>query len=157
MIENEPTVISVSSSTLIHGDVLPIKYTRQHQNIHPPVSFRGLPLETASLALIMERIGTSDEVFDHWVIWNMPPTAAIAEGSARGVTGKNGHGENTYTGPHEPFGKCYRLQVFALNKMLTLDKHNGKEQLRDAMGGHILAMGSMDAYCAAHSLEQNIA
>lgn len=137
--------ISVTSATLVDGNYIPQKYHSDHLNIHPPFSFRGLPLETASLAMTFEKVDESEEVFDQWVIWNMPPTAAIAEGAARGVVGKNGRGENSYLGPHKPFGHHYRLQVYALNKMLELDEGSGKEELKNAIEGHVLAVGSMHA------------
>ncbi len=147
MTESKPATINVSSSTLMLDDQIPQKYRANDQNIHPPVSFRGLPLETASIAMILEKVDERKEIFDHWIIWNMPPTAAIAEGSARGITGKNYYGQNSYLGPCESVGDHYRLQVFALNKMLALDAGNGKKELELAMEGHILATGQMRAYC----------
>ncbi len=147
MIQNKPALINVSSSTLMNGEYMPQKYICERQHVHPPFSFRGLPLETASIAMTLEKVQENGGVFDHWVIWNMQPTPAIAEGSAKGITGKNSHGQNKYMGPYEPFGDYYRLQVYALNKMLSLDEGSGKKELHDAMEGHILAMGSMNAYC----------
>ena len=149
-------VINVSSAELLTGGLIPAKYTSQNQNIHPPITFRGLPLETASIAMILEKVEKSNEVFDHWIIWNMTPTPAIAEGSATGVIGKNSSGENKYVGPCVPFGDYYRLQVYALNQMLTLNEDNGKHELKHAMEGHILAMGSMHAYCNAQSFSENL-
>jgi Raf kinase inhibitor-like YbhB/YbcL family protein len=83
--------------------------------------------------------------FDHWVVWNIPPsTIKIAENAVPGMEGLNSSGERRYVCPYPPSGTHrYFFKVFALNAMLDLGAGSGKRDLEKAMKGHILAQGEL--------------
>ncbi len=88
-------------------------------------------------------------VFTHWVIFNIPSTVErldegtplrekLADGS---LQGKNGAGRIGYMGPCPPRGPVhhYRFTLYALNTLLDLKAGISKEQLLNAMSGHIIS------------------
>jgi len=116
---------------------------------NPPLSIRGVPSEAKSLALLMDdpdvpKALRPDGVFDHWVLFNVPPTVTdIAEGETVGVAGANGAGEAAYAGPcpprqYEPSEHRYFFKLYALDAMLDLPAGTTKAQVEEAMKGHVL-------------------
>jgi Raf kinase inhibitor-like YbhB/YbcL family protein len=86
-------------------------------------------------------------IFDHWIVWNIPPNAAIAEGSVPGVPGKNSFGQTGYGGPCPPAGiHRYFFKAFALDRELDLRPGEDKNKLQEAMNGHVLASGELMAF-----------
>jgi Raf kinase inhibitor-like YbhB/YbcL family protein len=57
------------------------------------------------------------------------------------LQGKNGFGEIGYAGPCPPSGSPhhYRFTLYALDKSLSLAAGASKEQVLEAMQGHVLA------------------
>jgi len=84
----------------------------------------------------------------HWVLYNVPgeartlpeaipPDADLDDGSRQG---KNGWGQLGYGGPCPPSGTHrYFFKLYALDTMLDVAAGASKEQLLQAMEGHILA------------------
>jgi Raf kinase inhibitor-like YbhB/YbcL family protein len=83
--------------------------------------------------------------FDHWVVWNLPAsTNKIAEHATEGTQGLNGLGEYGYTGPCPPSGTHrYYFKVYALDTLLALSVNSTKQDLEQAIGGHVLAKGEL--------------
>jgi Raf kinase inhibitor-like YbhB/YbcL family protein len=81
--------------------------------------------------------------FVHWLLWNIPAnTKAIAKGQvpSGAIQGQNSRKDNQYTGPCPPSGTHhYHFQLFALNNKPNLQTGASKEDLKQAMQGHILA------------------
>lgn len=97
-----------------------------------------------TLALIAEDPDTAKGVFDHWVVWNIERTEAIAEGSNPGISGVNGRGATGYRPPCPPDGRHrYFFYVYALDAHLDLVPGAKKDELKAAMEGHILAQGTL--------------
>ncbi len=145
MIQNKPALINVSSSTLMNGVYMPQKYICERQHVHPPFSFRGLPLETASIAMTLEKVQESRGVFDHWVIWNIHPMEMIIENTVPGTEGKNSFGKTRYQGPCPPEGRDHRyfFKVYALDIILDIKIGADKKTLEKAMQDHTLAKGEI--------------
>ena len=122
-----------------NGHILPV-YTCEGKNINPPLKVENIPDRTKTLALIVEDPDAPGGVFDHWIMWNISPNEAIAEGSNPGTSGTNSFGKTGYGGPCPPSGEHrYFFRVFALDDELDLEAGSTKEELLDAMKGHILA------------------
>lgn len=90
--------------------------------------------------------------FVHWVIYNIPassrglPEAVVANGQLADGTlqGNNGAGRVGYMGPCPPSGTHrYFFKLYALDNDLSLSSGAGKDQLLNAMQGHILAQGEL--------------
>ncbi len=87
-----------------------------------------------------------DGTWDHWVIWNIPPTTfVIVEGKTPpGMTGNNGEGKQEYYGPCPPDREHrYFFKLYALDAMLDLPAGSSKVDVQKAMKGHILAQAEL--------------
>jgi len=146
--------LMITSTAFTNGADIPIKYTCHGQNISPALNWSGSPAGTASFALIMD---DTDAVYTHWVIFNLPPDArglpeavpkdeTLANGALQGKTGSGGIGYPTgYFGPCPPKGSPhhYRFTVYALDTLLDLAAGASKDQLLQAMQGHILGQAQL--------------
>jgi Raf kinase inhibitor-like YbhB/YbcL family protein len=144
MATNEASTLVVSSPAFQQGEMIPSKYTCEGSNINPPLQIDHIPEETKTLALITEDPDAPKGTFDHWLVWNIPPKAAIGENTSPGISGANGAGKTGYHGPCPPSGSHrYYFHVYALDTSLDLLAGETKEALQAAMETHILASGSL--------------
>lgn len=128
---------------------LPKKFTDYDIGISPSLVWKDLPEGTKSLAVIMEDPdASSSQPFLHWLAWNIDPAAgAIERGSVTlgARLGRNGRGHPAYFGPRPP-GKTphkYHFQMFALDAQLPLKAGASRDQLLQAMRGHVLAKATL--------------
>lgn len=135
----------IKSPAFEHKQKLPAKYTCDGQGINPPLTIEGIPEGTRSLALIFEDPDAVEGMFDHWIVWNIPPSASkIAEHSVPGTEGLNTAQEPGYHPPCPPSGSHrYIFRVYALDVELGLGVNSKKKDLEKAMQGHILAKGEL--------------
>ena len=137
----------ISSPAFKDGEYIPAKYTCEGDNISPPLSIQQIPHEVQTLAIIVEDPDAPKGVFDHWVVWNIERMELIGENTTPGISGRNGTGKTGYSGPCPPSGSHrYFFHVYALDILLDLEPGSDKEQLETAMGGHIVARGSLMGY-----------
>ncbi|MBM4446169.1 MAG: YbhB/YbcL family Raf kinase inhibitor-like protein [Chloroflexi bacterium] len=139
----------ITSSAFVAGAKIPVKYTCEGQNVSPPLDWNQVPAGTASFALIVDDPDAPFGVFTHWVIFNLPPdTRGLPEAvpkdgklASGALQGKSGAGKIGYFGPCPPSGSPhhYRFTLCALDKSLDLAAGASKEQVLQAMQGHILA------------------
>lgn len=138
--------IEISSSAIGNDGAIPEKYTCDGESINPPLVFANIPREAKSLALIMEdpdvpRTIRMDGIWDHWIVWNIPPDTAIIEDGVppSGIFGMNTNGEIGYAPPCPPDGTHrYIFKLFALKQMLALPEGANKQELLASMEGKIL-------------------
>jgi len=145
--------LSVSSSVFEEGGEIPAKYTCEGENISPPLSWGEAPAGTGSFALIMDDPDAPIGVFTHWVLFNLPPDSrelpegVPAEGklASGALQGNNGLSQIGYFGPCPPPGAVhhYGFTLYALDRTLDLAVGASKEQVLEAMRGHILAQGQL--------------
>lgn len=132
--------MQVISTVFSHKGHIPPHYTCEGKNINPPLTIKNFPEGIRTLAIIVEDPDAPKGVFDHWLVWNISPNEAIAEGSNPGITGTNSFGKAGYGGPCPPSGvHRYFFKVFALDNELDLSPGAGKKELLDALKGHVLA------------------
>jgi Raf kinase inhibitor-like YbhB/YbcL family protein len=137
--ENDSS-LRVRSVAFSHGGHIPPKYTCEGENINPPLEIEGLPENTKTIALIVEDPDAPRGVYDHWLVWNIPPNEAIAENSVPGISGRNSFGNTGYGGPCPPSGSHrYYFKIYALDGELNIPAGADKKTLEQAMQDHILA------------------
>jgi len=146
--ENHGTTDAFDTDTMIirspafnHEETIPGKYTCTGQDMSPPLAFDGLPAGTVSLALIMDDPDAPNSTWDHWIVFNMPPSQTrIGEGGVpEGVQGTNSWGRTGYGGPCPPSGEHrYLFKLFALDTTLDLSEGAVKSDVLAAMDGHVL-------------------
>jgi Raf kinase inhibitor-like YbhB/YbcL family protein len=139
--DNQFRLISTAFS---HNGHIPPQYTCEGKNINPPLIVENIPDNAKTLALIVEDPDAPRGVFTHWVVWNISPNEAIAEGNNLGISGTNSFGKTGYGGPCPPSGEHrYFFKVFALDDDLVLLAGSTKEELLDAMKGHMIASAEL--------------
>ena len=138
----------LTSTAFTQGKPIPAVYTCTSRDISLTLAWGDPPEGTQSLALIMDDPDAPVGTWVHWVIYNIPaaarrlpenipPDATLADGS---LQGKNSWGRPGYGGPCPPSGTHrYFFKLYALDTMLNLPSGASKQQLLQAMEGHILA------------------
>lgn len=136
----------LESPAFKNGESIPSKYTCDGQSINPPLTFSAVPERTKSLAILVHDPDVPkdlkpDGMFDHWVLYNIPPEAlTIPENDPTiGVAGKNGSGETGYTGPCPPDKEHrYFFKAYALDTELAFPTPPTRAEVEAAMKGHAL-------------------
>jgi Raf kinase inhibitor-like YbhB/YbcL family protein len=149
------------SLTLVSADYdaggnIPAIPTCDGSDTSPALSWTGVPAGTKSLALIIDDPDAPDPAapkmtWVHWVLYNIPVSAANLPASVRGTdlppgtrTGLNDWKKSAYGGPCPPVGRHrYVHKLYALDVQLPDLGHPTKAELEKAMGGHILAQGQL--------------
>jgi Raf kinase inhibitor-like YbhB/YbcL family protein len=150
--QEAPMSISLSSTAFTAGAAIPTVYSCKGRSISPPLAWGDPPAGTKTFALIMDDPDAPVGTFVHWVIYNIPASnrglpeavpanAQLADGTQQG---NNGAGRVGYTGPCPPSGTHrYFFKLYALDNVLSLSSGAGKDQLLQAMQGHVLAQGEL--------------
>jgi Raf kinase inhibitor-like YbhB/YbcL family protein len=132
----------LTSPAFNEGQPIPKRHSCDGENVSPGLNWEALPDGTRSLALIVHDPDAPVGDFVHWVGWNIDPEAGgLEEGAHAPGEGANGFGENGYGGPCPPPGHGahrYFHELFALDTQLDLDEGVSREQLEDAIEGHVL-------------------
>ena len=138
----------VKSPVFQDKQFLPVKYSAFGEGINPPLDFLNVPAKAKSLALIFEDLDAPSGIFDHWLLFNIPPAVkTIGAGSlpANASSGKNTVGNTDYIPPQPPAGKVHRyvFTLYALDLVLPLKEGADKAAIEKAMLGHVLAKSGL--------------
>lgn len=138
--------MKLTSSAFENGGVIPRKYGYKNGNFSPPLKIENVPDKTKSLALIMDdpdAMGAVGKIWVHWVVWNIDNnTEEFQENSTSlgCIEGTTDFNEVGYGGPAPPDKEhTYVFKLYALDEKLNIKKGSTKNQLEDAMKGHIIA------------------
>lgn len=156
-----PAAITVTSSTLKANEVIPKDHTADGRNVSPAFAWTGAPAATKQFALVFDDpdvvFGNPPQSFVHWVIYKIPGTAKGLPGElpmgatltdpAGAIQGPSGFRQMGYRGPAPPPGKPhhYTFTVYALDAELPLAEGLNRNQLMEAIKGHIIGQGSLVA------------
>jgi Raf kinase inhibitor-like YbhB/YbcL family protein len=144
-VQSEPTgEPTLSSPEFGQGQPIPHRFACDGDDASPPLSWSGVPSETAALALVMDDPDAGGYV--HWVIFDMTASAtgSLAAGWSRSPDappqGTNSFGRVGYGGPCPPTGTHhYVFRLLALDRELALEGAPTAAEVLDAAAGHILA------------------
>lgn len=150
MAPGAPTMaFAISSASFPNGGDIPKKFTCDGADVSPELSWTGTPSGTQSFALIADDPDAPAGTWTHWVLFNIPvSTASLAEGLSKidQLPGGERQGRNDfrkigYNGPCPPPGKPHRyfFKLFALAKKLELEPGPSRQEVEQAMQGHILS------------------
>lgn len=134
--------LTLTSPAFVEGTSIPSAYTCDGQDVHPELQITGVPGDAKSLVLIMDDPDSPTGTWDHWVVFNIPATTLIIEAGKEpdGVQGKNTWQKAGYGGPCPGQGEHhYRFKLYALDTLLELSEGATKQEIEQAMQGHILA------------------
>ena len=138
--------MKLTSSAFQNNVQIPSEFTCDGDDLSPPLSISEVPSNAKSLVLINDDPDAPVGTWDHWVVFNIPPsTRQIAKGTEPdGTAGKNSWGRTGYGGPCPPSGTHrYLFKLYALDTTLNLPESSTKKELERAMQGHIIGQAQL--------------
>lgn len=141
--------LELASDAFEEGDAIPEKHTCDGADVSPPLTFRDVPPEAESLALVVDDPDAPAGTWVHWVLWGVSadreglpegvPAGAEGPGGAR--QGTNDFGDVGYGGPCPPPGKPHRyvFRLYALEGSPELEAGATKEELLAEIEPRVLA------------------
>lgn len=146
------TFVTFSPSFPNNGKI-PKKFTCDGADVSPELTWTTPPPGTQSFTLIVEDPDAPGGTWSHWVLFNLPAhITTLPEGILKGAEvfgggrqGRNDFRKTGYGGPCPPPGKCHRyfFKLYALDTMLNLKPGAGKQDVAQAMQGHVLAKAEL--------------
>jgi Raf kinase inhibitor-like YbhB/YbcL family protein len=144
---------ALRSSTFNQNQAIPKKYTCDGSDVSVPLNWIDPPAGVKSFSLIADDPDAPRGTWVHWVLYDLPadsrelaeavpPQEKLDNGAKQG---KNDFGKIGYGGPCPPAGPVhhYHFKLYALDRMIGLPSKATKQQVLDAMKGHILAEGEL--------------
>ena len=141
--------LTIRTAAFAHGKKIPAKYTRDGDNLSPPLSWAGTPAGTRSFALIVEDPDAPNGTFYHWAMFNISPDRdGLSEGIGGGASAGarfavNDFGNAGYDGPEPPVGHGthhYHFRLAALDvPALALNERSKVRDVWREASKHALA------------------
>ena len=141
--------MDLKSPAFQNGAEIPQKHTCDGADLSPPLRWENAPSNAQSFALIADDPDAPVGTWLHWVIYDLPAgSKELPEGTAASETlsggakqGVNDFRRVGYGGPCPPPGPAHRyfFKLYALDAETRLKPRATKQQLLDAMKGHMLA------------------
>ena len=130
------STFSITSEDFKDGEEIPKKFGYKFENKQPHIEIHNVPENTMTIALIMDdpdAMAVVGKVWVHWLqFFDFPSKNLIIEG-------KTDFDEIGYGGPAPPNGRhTYIFKGYCLDIKLDLQQGYSKQELEDAMKGHIL-------------------
>lgn len=146
--------MQLTSTAFKEGETIPKEHARDAADLSPPLRWNGAPQGTKSYALICDDPDAPRSTpWVHWIVYNLPAEAReLPEATAKQESfptglrqGRNDFGDIGYGGPYPPPGKPHRyfFKLYALDVSLDVPPGASKQQLEQAMKGHVLARGEL--------------
>lgn len=144
---------TLSSTAFKAGAEIPKQYTCDGADLSPALSWSGAPAGTKCFALIADDPDAPVGTWIHWVLYDLPSTAAelpqgvpaddtLASGARNGV---NDFRKAGYGGPCPPPGKPHRyfFKLYALDAPTNLKPRATKADVLRAIEGHVLGQAEL--------------
>jgi Raf kinase inhibitor-like YbhB/YbcL family protein len=140
--------MDIKSDAFENSLYIPSEYTCESQDISPALKWSSAPMDTKSFVLICDDPDAPGKTWSHWVIFNMPKDktslpenvakiGTLDDGSIQGI---NDFGKSGYQGPCPPPGGPHRyfFKLYALDIVLTLDENATRDDVLQAIQGHVI-------------------
>ncbi|GAB4169152.1 MAG: YbhB/YbcL family Raf kinase inhibitor-like protein [Calditrichia bacterium] len=131
------------------GDMIPVKFTCQGEDVSPQLQWGHVPEGTESFALICDDPDAPMGTWVHWVVYNIPADyTGFTEGMGNkqelpdGIQqGVNDFGNTNYGGPCPPPGAPHRyyFKLYALDTLTDFKAGLTKSELLNQIESHIIA------------------
>ena len=137
---------ALSSAAFENGGELDPCFTADEEDaVAPPLEWTAPPPGSQELVLIVEDADSpTPEPFCHWLVWGLAPQKGqLLEGEVPPRVGKNSYRNSEWLLPDPPTGHeahDYVFQLFALDLPLTLMPGATRDELVEAMEGHVIGM-----------------
>lgn len=140
--------LTLMSPAFAEGEPIPVKYTRDGENISPPLKWTGAPNGTKSFMLLVEDPDAPSGTFRRWAAYNIPVdhdglAESIDTGPDKTIRhGLNDFGAQRYDGPEPPVGHGlhhYHFRLAALDvPSIPIPADAGAARIWDAAQKHIV-------------------
>ena len=143
---SEVSEMKLTSAAFVHNGSIPSEFTCDGDGLSPPLSIREVSASAKSLVLISDDPDAPVGNWDHWVVFNIPPSAKeISKGAEPdGTPGKNSWSKTGYGGPCPPSGTHrYFFKLYALDTLLDIPAGSNKKQIESAMQNHTIAKAEL--------------
>lgn len=134
---------ALTSAAFADGEALDPSFTADEDDaVAPPLEWTAPPAGTQELVLVVEDADSpTPQPFCHWLVWGLAPQQGrLLEGETPPRVGKNSFGNSEWLLPDPPTGHGahdYVFQLFALGTPLALMPGASRDDLLDAMDGHV--------------------
>ena len=152
--EVEP--LSLESISFSHSESIPTKYTADGTDVSPQISWNNAPAITQSFVLIMDDPDAPGGTWDHWIVYDIPPSTTSLEEAAGALGssslpagakhGANSWSNNYYQGPSPPAGSGthrYYFKLYALSVSQLNPANTSKVAIEAAMAGKIVSQAEL--------------
>lgn len=143
------SIFTLESRDFKDGAAISSIHSAEDANVSPELFWKGEPEKTESLALICDDPDApTKEPWVHWVVYNIPKSVhrlpegldrkpLFEDGMMQGLTNAERIG---YDGPCPPMKEEHRylFKLYALDTKLDAQPGLTKQQLVEAMKGHVL-------------------
>ena len=160
--QTQPAAIQLSSPDFENENEIPLTHactTKGGDNTSPEISIASIPLETGSLALIMDDedspCGTGASACRHWALFGLPadtnslPQNPNIDDFAGATQGLNYTGSTGYVGPCPPNQHTYKFTVFALDSTAPAVANESvytRSTFEEAYREYILSMATLEGW-----------
>lgn len=119
-----PDTLSLASSVMDDGGVLPATYTCDSDGISPPLSWSNAPEGTVEYAVVMHHEAGPDDIHWYWIMHNIDANINnVNANESQGSLGGNSVNDlNEYAPPCSkgPGEKAYTFTLYALSEVVDL-------------------------------------
>lgn len=146
-------VLTLTSPVIEAGGRIPERYTCNGADVSPELRWQNVPPKAKSLVLIVKDPDAPRGIFVHWVVYNIPSSAA---GLPQGVSpvsrlndgtmqGANSFGVIGYRGPCPPPGgkHHYHFELMALDAKLEMPERPSAVNVEAMSLQHIIAQAEL--------------
>jgi Raf kinase inhibitor-like YbhB/YbcL family protein len=143
--------LELVSNVIKQNEKIPSQYTCDGKNGSPPIAWKDIPAGTVSLVLIMDDPDAPGGIWDHWVIYNLPPTSSLLPEAAKQLPqgtllGKNSWQKQEYGGPCPPDREHrYVFKLYAIDTKLPNQAGMTKQEVENAIKGHVIGRAQLVA------------
>ena len=138
-----------SDGAVADGEPIDSRYTCDGEDVSPDLAWEGVPEGAAELALVVEDPDAPGGTFAHWLVYGLDPgeTGLPEGGEVEGLQGTNDFGTVGYGGPCPPGGETHRyvFRLLALDQELDLEDGANRDDLLEAVEGHVVAEAMLTA------------
>jgi Raf kinase inhibitor-like YbhB/YbcL family protein len=141
---------TLTSSSFPAGGDIPRRFTCDDEDVSPALEWDGAPDDAQAMVLVVD--DPDARGFVHWLLLDLTPSAsgsvpeAYSSSPDAAQQGTNDFGRIGWGGPCPPSGRHrYTFTLTALDAPLALAEAPRIDDVRQAMGGHVLAEARLEA------------
>jgi len=131
----------IYSNDFRSGEEIPKDLSCDGAGRMPSLEVADIPTNTKTVAAIIEDPDAPSGMYTHFLAWNIPINegGGICKIDNLSTLGKNSSGKTDYVSPCPPSGRHrYYFRVYALDIELNLPVGSSRQELEQAMQGHVL-------------------